>query len=213
MIVDFTIDYSQFTMLTTKTKILPFTSVFIKLLKGPVEYLEKSSWEKLITYKAELAGFVQQLGLTLILDEDDGYAYLKHSVSEEDDEAGVSWMQRRAFTYDESVMLVLLRDMMAEFEVGEVVMRELVKKRREIKEYAELFFKENASRVKFIKELDKLIDRAEENGFLDIVENNDVSDEQKFRIKKIIKARVDSEVLDQFKQQLEEHAAKRIQHR
>lgn len=200
-------------MLATKTKILPFTSVFIKLLKGPVEYLEKSSWEKLITYKAELAGFVQQLGLTLILDEDDGYAYLKHSVSEEDDEAGVSWMQRRAFTYDESVMLVLLRDMMAEFEVGEVVMRELVKKRREIKEYAELFFKENASRVKFIKELDKLIDRAEENGFLDIVENNDVSDEQKFRIKKIIKARVDSEVLDQFKQQLEEHAAKRIQHR
>jgi hypothetical protein len=200
-------------MLATKTKILPFTSVFIKLLKGPVEYLEKSSWEKLITYKAELAGFVQQLGLTLILDEDDGYAYLKHSVSEEDDEAGVSWMQRRTFTYDESVMLVLLRDMMAEFEVGEVVMRELVKKRREIKEYAELFFKENASRVKFIKELDKLIDRAEENGFLDIVENNDVSDEQKFRIKKIIKARVDSEVLDQFKQQLEEHAAKRIQHR
>lgn len=200
-------------MLSNKTKILPFTSVFIKLLKGPVEYLEKSSWEKLITYKTELAGFVQQLGLTLMLDEDDGYAYLKHTVSEEDDETGVSWMQRRAFTYDESVMLVLLRDMMAEFEVGEVVTRELVKKRREIKEYAELFFKENASRVKFIKELDKLIDRAEENGFLDIVENNDVSDEQKFRIKKIIKARVDSEVLEQFKQQLEEHAAKRIQHR
>ncbi|MBN9297863.1 MAG: DUF4194 domain-containing protein [Filimonas sp.] len=200
-------------MLSNKTKILPFTSVFIKLLKGPVEYLEKSSWEKLITYKTELAGFVQQLGLTLMLDEDDGYAYLKHTVSEEDDETGVSWMQRRAFTYDESVMLVLLRDMMAEFEVGEVVTRELVKKRREIKEYAELFFKENASRVKFIKELDKLIDRAEENGFLDIVENNDVSDEQKFRIKKIIKARVDSEVLEQFKQQLEKHAAKRIQHR
>lgn len=193
-------------------KILPYTSVFIKLLKGPVEYVEKSAWEKLLQYKTELSAFVRQMGLTLVLDEEDGYAYLRHTSSEEE-EAGVSWMQRRPLTYDESVLLVLLRDMMAEFEVGEVINRELIKKRREIKEYAELFFKENASRVKFIKELDRLIDRAEENGFLDRIENSEIADEQKFRIKKIIKARVDGEVLDQFKQQLSEHAAQRIQHR
>ncbi|MBV4356254.1 DUF4194 domain-containing protein [Pinibacter aurantiacus] len=198
--------------LKTQTKILPYTQVFIKLLKGPVEYIEKNTWEKLLQYKSELAVFVQQLGLTLVLDEEDGYAYVKHTISEEDDDAAVSWMQRRSFTYDESVLLVLLRDMMAEFEVGEATSRELIKKRREIKEYAELFFKENASRVKFIRELDRLIDRAEENGFIDKMENNDILDEQKFRIKKIIKARVDGEILDQFKQQLEEHAVKRIQH-
>mgnify|MGYP001052971415 FL=1 len=58
-----------------------------------------------------------------------------------------------------------------------------------------------------------LIDRAEENGFLERSENHDVADEQKFRIKKIIKARVDSETLEDFKQQLTAHAAKRIQHR
>jgi hypothetical protein len=198
--------------LKTQTKILPYTQVFIKLLKGPVEYIEKNTWEKLLQYKSELAVFVQQLGLTLVLDEEDGYAYVKHTISEEDDDAAVSWMQRRSFTYDESVLLVLLRDMMAEFEVGEATSRELIKKRREIKEYAELFFKENASRVKFIRELDRLIDRVEENGFIDKMENNDILDEQKFRIKKIIKARVDGEILDQFKQQLEEHAVKRIQH-
>ncbi|MFL9485492.1 DUF4194 domain-containing protein [Chitinophagaceae bacterium LWZ2-11] len=193
-------------------KILPYTSVFIKLLKGPVEYLEKSAWEKLMNYKTELTKFVGQLGLTLVLDEEDGFAYLKHAVSEEDDEAAVSWIQRRAFTYDESVLLVLLREMMAEFEVGEATTRELTKKRREIKEYAELFFKENASRVKFMKELDRLIDKAEENGFLDKIENNDIQDEQKYRIKKIIKHKVDSEVLDQFNRQLSQHATKRIQH-
>lgn len=198
--------------LKTQTKILPYTQAFIKLLKGPVEYIEKNTWEKLLQYKSELAVFVQQLGLTLVLDEEDGYAYVKHTISDEDDDAAVSWMQRRSFTYDESVLLVLLRDMMAEFEVGEATSRELIKKRREIKEYAELFFKENASRVKFIRELDRLIDRAEENGFIDKMENNDILDEQKFRIKKIIKARVDGEILDQFKQQLEEHAVKRIQH-
>jgi hypothetical protein len=99
---------------------------------------------------------------------------------------------------------------MAEFEVGEVSSRELIKKRREIKEYAELFFKENPSRVKFIRDLDRLIDRAEEMEFLEKVENSELIDEQKFRIRKIIKARVDNEVLENFKQQLTLHATGRI---
>jgi hypothetical protein len=198
--------------MSTANKILPYTSVFIKLLKGPVEYVEKSAWEKLLLYEVELTKFVQQLGLTLVLVKEDGYAYLKHTTFDEDEEANVSWIPRRPLTYDESVLLVLLRDMMAEFEVGEATTRELIKKRREIKEFAELFFKENASRVKFIKELDRLIDKAEEAGFIDKIEHNDLIDEQKFRIKKIIKARVDSEILDQFKQQLTDYAAQRIQH-
>lgn len=183
-------------------KILPYTSVFIKLLKGPIEYVEKSAWEKLIQYKTELTGFLLQLGLTLVLDEQDGYAYVKHTLNDEED-SSVTWIQRRSLTYEESVMLVLLREMMAEFEVGEATNRELIKKRREIKEYAELFFKENASRVKFLKEIDRLIDKAEENGFLDKTEHHDLADEQKFRIKKIIKAKVSSEELDAFYMQLQ----------
>jgi hypothetical protein len=194
------------------TKILPFTSVFIKLLKGPVEYVEKSTWEKLLQYKAELTTFLSQLGLTLILDEQDGYAYIRHTITGEEDNT-VTWIQRRSLTYEESVMLVLLREMMAEFEVSEATTRELIKKRREIKEYAELFFKENASRVKFLKEIDRLIDKAEENGFLDKTENHDIADEQKFRIKKIIKARVSSEELEQFYQQLQQYKETRDQAR
>jgi hypothetical protein len=163
--------------------------------------VEKSTWEKLIQYKVELTSFLLQMGLALVLDEQDGYAYIKHYPFEED-ENPVSWIQRRSLTYEESVMMVLLREMMAEFEVGEATNRELIKKRREIKEYAELFFKENASRVKFLKEIDRLIDKAEENGFLDKTETNDLPDEQKFRIKKIIKAKVSTEDLDHFYQQL-----------
>jgi hypothetical protein len=190
-------------------KILPYTSVFIKLLKGPVEYVEKGAWEKLMQYKAELTVFLQQLGLTLVLDEQDGYAYVKHTQTEEDD-TSVSWVQRRSLTYEESVMLVLLREMMAEFEIGEATTRELIKKRREIKEYAEMFFKENASRVKFLKEIDRLIDKAEENGFLDKTENHDIADEQKFRIKKIIKAKVGTDELELFYQQLQKYKTAKV---
>ena len=196
-------------MATDKQPILPYTPVFIKLLKGPVEYLEKTAWEQLLQYQTELTKFLQQMGLILVLEKDDGYAYLEQTKLDEEDNV-VGWVRRIQLGYEESILLVLLRDMMAEFEVGEASTRELIKKRREIKEYAELFFKENPSRVKFIRDLDRLIDRVEELDFLEKIENNDLPDEQKFRVKKIIKARVDNELLENFKQQLIEHAAGRI---
>jgi hypothetical protein len=190
--------------MSNQIKILPYAAVVVKLLKGPLEYVDKGIWEKLLQHKVELTGFLQQLGLHLVLDEQDGFAFVKHALSE-DDEAYVSWVQRRSYTYEESIMLVLLREMMAEFEVSEATTRELIKKRREIKEYAELHFKEGASRIKFLKEIDRLIDKMEENDFLHKIENHEVADEQRFRIRKIIKAKVDSEVLDNFHQQLTAH--------
>ena len=190
--------------MTDDSKISPYTPVFIRLLKSPVEYLDKSLWERLLQYRKELTAFLLPLGLALVLDEQDGYAYLRHNSTEED--AGeISWIQRRAYTYDESILLVLLREMISEFEVGDSTSRELVRKRREIKEYAELFFKENASRMKFLKEMDRLIDKMEEYGFVQMTEPHDIPDEQRFRIKKIIKAKVDSEVLEQFYEQLQQH--------
>jgi hypothetical protein len=196
-------------MAVAKQNILPYTPVLIKLLKGPVEYLEKSAWEQLLQYQVELTRFLQQLGLVLVLEKDDGYAYLEQlRLDEEDNVAG--WIRRIQLGYEESILLVLLRDMMAEFEVGEAGARELIKKRREIKEYAELFFKENPSRVKFIRDLDRLIDKVEELDFIEKVEPADLSDEEKFRIKKIIKAKVDHEILENFKNQLTQYAAGRI---
>jgi len=192
-----------------KHTILPYTPVLIKLLKGPVEYLEKSAWEQLLQYQVELTRFLQQLGLMLVLEKDDGYAYLEQlRLDEEENVAG--WVRRVQLGYEESILLVLLRDMMAEFEVGDAGARELIKKRREIKEYAELFFKENPSRVKFIRDLDRLIDRVEELDFIEKVEAADLPDEEKFRIKKIIKARVDHDILENFKNQLTQYATGRI---
>jgi Domain of unknown function (DUF4194) len=190
--------------MTDDSKISPYTPVFIRLLKSPVEYLDKSLWERLLQYRKELTAFLLPLGLALVLDEQDGYAYLRHNSTEED--AGeISWIQRRPYTYDESILLVLLREMISEFEVGDSTSRELVRKRREIKEYAELFFKENASRMKFLKEMDRIIDKMEEYGWVQMTEPHDIPDEQRFRIKKIIKAKVDSEVLEQFYEQLQQH--------
>lgn len=193
-----------------QSEILPYTSVFIKLLKGPVDYTDKTTWEKLLQYKTDLTKFLRQIGLVMVLNEDDGYAYIKHLQLEE--ENNISWIQRRALTYEESIILVLLREMMSDFETGEATVRELIKKRREIKEFAELFFKEKASRVKFLKDIDRLIDKAEEYGFLQLMKDEEIADEQAFRIKKIIKAKIDTEELDDFFEQLNQYKQKKAQH-
>lgn len=190
-------------------EILPYTNVFIKLLKGPVDYTDKNIWEKLLQYKVDLTKFLRQLGLVIVLNEDDGYAYIKH-LQQEEEGTNISWIQRRPLTYEESIMLVLLREMMADFETGEATVRELIKKRREIKEFAALFFKEKASRVKFLKEIDRLIDKVEEYGFLELTKNEEIPDEQAFRIKKIIKAKIDTEELDDFYQQLLQYKQKKV---
>ncbi|RYG30135.1 MAG: DUF4194 domain-containing protein [Chitinophagaceae bacterium] len=182
-------------------KTLPYASVLARLLKGPVEYLDKTYWETLLQYQMQLNSFLLQLGLKLILEKDDGYAFVEQ-VKDDAGDPVVSWMHRRTLTYDESVLLILLRSLMADFEMGEITSRELIKKRRELKDAAEDFFKENASRVRFIRDLDKLIDRVCELGFLEKWEEAELLDEQRFRIKKWIKQRVDNEVLEDFRKRL-----------
>ena len=54
-------------MTNDKTAIYPFTPVLIRLLKGPVEYLDKSVWDQLLQYQAELTRLLQNLGLILVL--------------------------------------------------------------------------------------------------------------------------------------------------
>jgi Domain of unknown function (DUF4194) len=199
----------KFAMSNENIAVLPYTSVFIRLLKGPVEYMDKPAWDQLLQYQTELTRLLQQLGLILMLEKDDGYAYVEQ-IRLDDEESVAGWVRRTPLGYEESILLVLLRDMMVEFELGEAGARELIRKRREIKEYAELFFKENPSRVKFIRDLDRLIDRVTELDFLEKVASHDISDEEKFRVKKIIKARVDNDILENFKQQLIDHAAGRL---
>jgi hypothetical protein len=182
-------------------KTLPYAPVLARLLKAPVEYLDKTYWETLLQYQMQLNSFLLQLGLKLILEKDDGYAFVEQ-VKDDAGDPVVSWMHRRTLTYDESVLLILLRSLMADFEMGEITSRELIKKRRELKDAAEDFFKENASRVRFIRDLDKLIDRVCELGFLEKWEEAELLDEQRFRIKKWIKHRVDNEVLEDFRKRL-----------
>ena len=116
-------------MSNEKIAILPYTSVFIRLLKGPVEYLDKSAWDQLMQYQTELTRLLLQLGLILLLDKDDGYAYVEQ-IRLDDEDTVAGWVRRTPLGYEESILLVLLRDMMVEVKIREAGARELIRKKK-----------------------------------------------------------------------------------
>ncbi len=71
------------------------------------------------------------------------------------------------------------------------------------------FSKKKPAGLNFEKDIDRLIDKTEEYGFLQRVKDEEIPDEQVFRIKKIIKAKIDTEQLDDFYEQLIQYKQKK----
>ena len=56
------------------------------------------------------------IGVDVVVDDAEGYAYLRSRPSEDCDEALPRLVRRRALTYNVSLLLVLLRKRLVEFE-------------------------------------------------------------------------------------------------
>ena len=92
---------------------------------------DQKMWQSLITLTSQVRDYVAVLGLNLIVDESEGYAFLK---SREDPEGALPRLvPRRQLTFDVSLMLVLLRKRMLEFDTNSSELR-LIMTEMEIKD-------------------------------------------------------------------------------
>lgn len=181
----------------------PYAQAAVKLLQGPVFEDQIEIWEELNQYKIELKGYFDKIGLELVIDKRDGYSYLKQI---ELDESGrtIGLVRRMPLTYNLTIVCVLLREWLSEFESGEWETANLYITPKEFRDRIEMFFKENANQVKFIKELNKYFEQCVEMGFLKLVHSDPSDpDNNRFEVRRIIKARITNEELTRFKNQLE----------
>lgn len=116
-------------------------SIVVPLLKGVI-YQEDSPalWGSLLNLMAAVRDYVAVLGLELILDEAEGYAFLR-SNSEGDPEGtnnAPRLMARRQLSYPVSLLLALLRKKLAEFDAGAGDTR-LILSRDEVVELIRIF--------------------------------------------------------------------------
>ena len=87
-------------------KVVPYAKIVAQLLKGDIDSSDKKNWKELLQYEENIHDFVNQIGLELIINKDDGYALLKQF--EIDEQGGkVGLKTRTSIGYESSVICIL----------------------------------------------------------------------------------------------------------
>lgn len=191
-----------------EVKVAPYADLIVKLLKEVIYYDEAKVWSKLEAYQVEVSQYFDMIGIELIVDKRDGYAFLKQKELDEDGTT-IGLIRRTPLSYELTLICVLLREWMEEFEVKDTDSRNLFITRKSLKDRIELFFKEKTNKVKMLTKLDKYIKDITELGFLhEVNKNKDFPDETVYEVKRIIKAKITNDKLEEFKKKLEKDVEK-----
>lgn len=178
-----------------------FSPVMIALLQGVTyEESEPVLWQALLALQPRVREYVAVLGLELVLDEAEGYAYLRQRTPLEGEPELQRLVPRRQLSYPVSLLLALLRKRLAEFDARSGETR-LIISRDEIADLARLFFSDGSNEAKVRDRIDQHVTRIVELGFLRKLRGR----EDVFEVRRILKAFVDAQWLGDFEQRLAEY--------
>jgi len=179
------------------------SSIVIPLLKGVV-YQENmpEQWNSLLSLQAQTRYYVSVLGLELVLDESEGYAFLRSKPENESAESGrlPRLVARRQLSFPVSLLLALLRKKLAEFDARGGGTR-LVISRDEIVDAVRVFLPSGSNETRLVDQIDSHIGKAVDLGFMRPLKEQDGI----FEVRRILKAYVDAQWLSDFDQRLEEY--------
>ena len=177
--------------------------VVTTLMRGPV-YREQQEkvWRQLGALRNRVSDHVAVTGLVVVIDDAEGYAYLRSRPDDESQPEGPPRLvQRRALSFHVSILLALLRQRLAEFDATNSGTR-LILTRDEIVELLRMFLPEGSNDVKLVDAADSLIDKVVGLGFLRRLPNQ----ESTVEVRRILKAFVDAQWLSEFDQRLAAYA-------
>lgn len=181
----------------------PFAAVIIKLLQGPVYADDKNIWRELQGWQSAIQEYFGKIGMELIISEQDGFArVMQPETDENDDNPLPRLMKKQSLNYEATLLAVMLREGLEEFDVkSEGTKFYLTQK--EIKERIELFYKEQTNKSKLWKDLSKPITSLINIGILKLNREDSVNkDNNQYEIKRIIKAFISNDKLEEIKNKL-----------
>ncbi|RSZ55177.1 DUF4194 domain-containing protein [Massilia atriviolacea] len=159
-------------------------------------------WQALIELQARVRDYAATIGLELILDDAEGYAYLRQRPAVEGEAELPRLIQRRQLSYPVSLILALLRKKLAEFDATGGDTR-LVIDRDQIAEQVRLFLPQTGNEARLLDRMDAHLNKVVELGFLHRLRGQ----ENQFEVRRILKAFVDAQWLADFEQRLAGYAA------
>jgi hypothetical protein len=192
--------------MTAKETPRELSAAIVPLLKG-VLYQDGDSaqWDALLQLQSRVRDYVAVLGLDLVLDEAEGYAYLKSRPNlDGDPEASLPRLvARRPLSFPVSLLLALLRKKLAEFDAAGSDTR-LVVGREEVAEMIRVFLPEGSNDAKLVDQVDTHLNKIVELGFLRRLKPQP-GQPAMFEVRRILKAFVDAQWLSEFDQRLTEY--------
>lgn len=184
----------------------PNLSVAVTHLMKGVVYREAQPvpWQHLIQLQPQVRDYVAVLGLTVVVDEAEGYAFLRSRPDADDDEQAAipRLIPRRSLSFHVSLLLALLRKKLAEFDAANSDTK-LVLTRQQIVDMLTTFMPTSVTETRLVDQIDTHVGKAVELGFLRRVKDGDTA----YEVRRIIKAFVDAQWLADFDTRLAEYAA------
>jgi hypothetical protein len=183
--------------------ILPIAPAVIKLLQGVVYNDDRTIWNCLIQYQNDIKQHFSGIGIDVIIRESDGFAFLKQKDDKPDQENPLPHLiERRQLSYPVTLLSVLLYEKIVEFESQSRDTTRLILDREEIKELMRIFLPEGSNEARLMNTIDNHINRLKDLGILRELSTNP----NKFEVRKILKAKIPIESLQEIKTKLKEHA-------
>lgn len=178
--------------------------LLISLLKS-VLYRENDErlWAALLNLQARVRDYAAVLNLDLVLDEAEGYAFLKSRLEPTDDDPTPRLprlVARRPLSFSVSLLLALLRKKLAEFDAGGGDTR-LVLSRDDIVELVRVFLPDGPNEAKLIDQIETTINKVVELGFLHKLKpaaGGTATGPASYEVRRILKAFVDAQWLAEF---------------
>jgi hypothetical protein len=178
----------------------------IHLLKGVIyRDSDEGLWSGLLNLQTRVRDYMAVIGLELVLDEAEGYAFLR-SRADDDPEAEKMprLIARRPLSFPVSLLLVLLRKKLAKFDAvgGDTL---LVLTRDEIAELIRVFLPDSSNEARLLDQIETHINKTVDLGFLRRLKAG--GDPTGFEVRRILKAFVDAQWLADFDARLAAYQA------
>jgi hypothetical protein len=174
-----------------------------QLMRGVVYRDTHPAWQHLLELQPQARDHVAVLGLQVVIDEAEGYAFLRQRPEDDIDDGERKLprlIPRRALSFHLSLLLALLRKKLAEFDASSGDTK-LMLTREQITEMIRVFLPATSNEARLTDQIDTLISKAGELGFLRQAKTG----EDVYEVRRILKAFVDGQWLADFDQRLAEY--------
>ena len=173
----------------------------IRLLQGGVYEDDKDTWSILLTDESGLADYFCQIGLALVIDREEGIAYLKQF--DEGERAGGYERLPRLFHktrlgYEATLLCVLLRDEYRKFEEEDLDNERCVVEVEQLFELWKSLFPAESDEIGVRKRLIAMLNQLEKLKFVRSLP----ADAGTWEIRKLLKVRISIEELENLRSRL-----------